>query len=60
MKEPPKKPKIGRPPLPDGERMDKQLKIRFTAVERAEIDRVAGGEAAAWAREVLLRAVKRR
>lgn len=54
------KPKMGRPPLPQGERMDKLLKVRLTASQRAELDRAAGGDTATWAREVLLRAAKRR
>ena len=55
-----KKPVMGRPPLPPGESKDKLLKIRLTAAERQELDRAAGGETSAWAREVLLRAAKRR
>jgi len=56
-----KKPKMGRPPLPPEERMNTQLKIRFTAAERADLDRAAGDdETSTWAREVLLRAAKRR
>jgi hypothetical protein len=60
MKQATNKPKMGRPPLPPAERMDKQVKIRFTAAEREELERAADGNTAAWAREVLLRAAKRR
>ena len=55
-----KKPKMGRPPLPPEKRMDKLLKIRLTAADRAELDRAADGDTATWARDVLLRAAKRR
>jgi hypothetical protein len=55
----PKKPVMGRPKLPPDERMDKLLKIRLTAAERAELDRAAGGDTSTWARELLLRAAKR-
>jgi hypothetical protein len=41
--------------------MDRLLKIRLTASERAELDRAAGGdETSTWARHVLLRAARRR
>lgn len=57
---PPKQPKMGRPPLPPGERMDVILRIRLTPDERAELGRAAGGDVSSWARQLLLRAAKRR
>jgi hypothetical protein len=58
---PPKKPRMGRPPLPPGERLDKMLKIRFSASERQELDDAAKpDETSTWARRLLLKAAKRR
>jgi hypothetical protein len=54
-----KKPKMGRPPLPDDERRDAELRIRLTALERDELDKAAGTDTSTWARLVLLRAAKR-
>ncbi len=51
---------MGRPVLPDEERRDSELRIRLTATERAELDRAAGKDTSTWARDVLLRAAKRR
>jgi len=50
----------GRPPKPPEDRKAAQLRIRLTEEERAELDRAAGGNTSTWAREVLLRAAKRR
>ena len=44
----------GRPPKPDDERKDAQLRIRLSEDERAAIDRAAGGKTSTWARDVLL------
>lgn len=54
------KSKMGRPPKPPGERKDAELRIRLTPDERAELDRAAGEDTSTWARDVLLRAAKRR
>ena len=54
------KPKMGRPPKPPGDRKDAELRIRLTEAEREELDRAAGQDTSTWAREVLLRAAKRR
>lgn len=51
---------MGRPPMPPGERKNAELRIRLTPDERAELDRAAGQDTSTWAREVLLRAAKRR
>ena len=59
MKEPEKRGR-GRPPKPDDEKKGDELRIRLTADERKELDRAAGGNTSTWAREVLLRAAKRR
>ncbi len=50
----------GRPPKPDDERKDSQLRIRLTAEERKAIDNASGGKTSTWARDVLLRAAKRK
>jgi hypothetical protein len=55
-----KKPKMGRPPLPPEKRKGAELRIRLTDDERAELDRAAGKDTSTWARELLLRAAKRR
>ena len=60
MGKPADEPKMGRPPLPEEERMDKILKIRLSAAELAELKRAADGDTSTWAREVLLRAAKRK
>ena len=54
------KPKMGRPPKPPEDRKDAELRIRLTDSEREELDRAAGKDTSTWAREVLLRAAKRR
>ena len=55
------KPKIGRPPKPAEERRTAQLLLKTTPAERELIDAAAGAEpVTVWAREVLLRAARRR
>lgn len=50
----------GRPPKPPEERKAAELRIRLTEAQRAELDAAAGQDTSTWAREVLLRAAKRR
>jgi uncharacterized protein (DUF1778 family) len=50
---------MGRKRLSDDERREKPLRIRLTPEERQSIDRAAGDNASAWARNVLLKAAKR-
>lgn len=51
---------MGRPPKPDDERKSAELRIRLTAEERAALDKAADGQTSTWARDVLLRAAKRK
>jgi hypothetical protein len=53
-------PKRGRPPKPAGEKLDAALHVKMTAAQRALIDQAADGDAATWARDVLLRSAKRK
>lgn len=55
-----KETKMGRPPKPPDERKAAELRIRLTQAEREELDRAAGENTSTWAREVLLRAAKRK
>ena len=50
----------GRPPKADDERKDNVLRIRMTQDERETLDQAADGKTSSWAREVLLRAAKRK
>lgn len=50
----------GRPPKPPEERKSAELRIRLTAEEREALDRAAGENTSTWARDVLLRAAKRK
>jgi hypothetical protein len=50
----------GRPPKPDEERRDAELRIRLTEQERWVLDRAAGEQTSTWAREVLLKAATRK
>ena len=50
----------GRPPKPDDERKSAQLRIRLTEEEREALDQAAGGKTSTWARDVLLKAAKRK
>jgi hypothetical protein len=53
-------PKIGRPPKPDEERKSYMLRIRMTEEQKDLLREVAGDNISDWARDVLLRAAKRR
>jgi len=50
----------GRPPKPPGERKTAELRIRLTEAQRAQLDAAAGEDTSTWARELLLRAAKRK
>ena len=50
----------GRPPKADDERKDNVLRIRMTQDEREVLDQAADGKTSSWARDVLLRAAKRK
>ena len=50
----------GRPPKADNERKDAELRIRTTQEERDLLDQVGGGKTSTWARDVLVRAAKRK
>lgn len=52
--------KRGAPEKPPEQRKSVLLGVRMTEAERAEIDSAAEGKASTWAREVLLRAARRR
>jgi hypothetical protein len=51
---------MGRPPKPPEERKTAELRIRLTEAQRAQLDTAAGQDTSTWAREVLLRASKRK
>jgi hypothetical protein len=55
-----KKRKPGRPEKPPEKRKSAELRIRLTEADRAELDRAAGSDTSTWAREVLLRAARRK
>ena len=50
----------GRPPKADDERKDNVLRIRMTQEERELLDQAADGKTSTWARDVLVRAAKRK
>jgi uncharacterized protein (DUF1778 family) len=50
----------GRPPKRPEERKSAQLRIRLTEEERALLDRAADGQTSTWARDLLVKAAKRR
>ena len=50
----------GRPPKADDERKDNVLRIRMTQEERELLDHAADGKTSTWARDVLVRAAKRK
>ena len=50
----------GRPPKADDERKSAELRIRMTQEERELLDAAAGGKTSTWARDVLIRAAKRK
>ena len=52
--------KRGRPPKTDDERRDIRFQIRLSQAELEQLERAADGNTSTWAREVLLRAAKRR
>jgi len=54
------KKKLGRPPKTDAERRDSVVYLKVTAAEKAAIDAAGQPEPSVWARDVLLRAAKRR
>lgn len=50
----------GAPEKPPEQRKSVLLGVRMTAAEREEIDTASEGKASKWARDVLLRAARRR
>ncbi len=55
--------RMGRPPKPPEQRKSSELRIRLTEADREMLDEVAeakGEETSTWARDVLLKAAKRR
>ena len=50
----------GRPPKADDERKDNVLRIRMTKDERESLDQAADGKTSSWARDVLLKAARRK
>jgi hypothetical protein len=54
------KSKRGRPPVPDEEKRKPAFLLKLTDDEHELIKQAAGGKTSTWAREVLLRAAKRR
>lgn len=52
--------RMGRPPKPPAERQAARLEIRMTEAELTLIERAAGGKTSTWARQVLVRAARRR
>lgn len=50
----------GRPPKDPTDRKSDELRIRLTQEQRDLLDEAAGGNTSAWARDVLLKAAKRR
>jgi len=50
----------GAPEKPPGDRKSVLLGVRMTTAEREEVNAAAEGKASTWAREVLLRAARRR
>jgi hypothetical protein len=50
----------GRPPKPPEDRKTAELRIRLTPEQRATLDAAADVDTSTWARDVLLRAAKRR
>jgi hypothetical protein len=50
----------GRPPKEPDERKSAELRIRLTEQERKELDGAAGGNASTWARQLLLKAARKK
>ena len=53
-------PKPGRPPIAAADKRSEQLLLKLTPAERTLIVSAAGGQPTIWAREVVLRAAKRK
>lgn len=51
---------MGRKKLSDDLRREKPLRIRLSIDERAEVDKAADGKTSTWAREVILKAARRK
>jgi hypothetical protein len=54
------KKRMGRPPKPADERQNARLEIRMTDAELRLIEKAGGGKTSTWARDVLVRAARRR
>jgi hypothetical protein len=52
--------RMGRPPKPATERQTARLEIRMTDAELKLIERAGGGKTSTWARQVLVKAARRR
>ena len=52
--------RMGRPPKPAIERQTARLEIRMTDAELKLIEKAGGGKTSTWARDVLVRAARRR
>jgi len=52
--------RMGRPPKPAAERHTARLEIRMTAADLRVIEKAAGGKTSTWARQVLVKAARRR
>jgi len=55
-------PRIGRPPIPEEERRESLLSVRFTDGERAQLEEIAAANGITlsdWARRVLLKAKRK-
>lgn len=50
----------GRPALPESEKRKPAFLLKLTDAEFEEIRQAAGGKVSTWAREVLIRAARRR
>lgn len=55
-----KKTAVGRPALPPSEKRTGRFLVKLNDAEYALIQQAAGAKVSTWAREVLLRAAKRR
>jgi len=55
-----KKAVVGRPELPESEKRKARFLVKLNDAEYATIRQAAGAKVSTWAREVLLRAAKRR
>ena len=52
--------RMGRPPKPASERQTARLEIRMTDAELKLIEKAGGENTSGWARQVLVRAARRR